>query len=112
MLLSAIAIAVECHFPRDPVWNPLEGHCVQGILVKYCQDTELQQDGDCSGSLGATHQCDVVAQPPRDKHIYAPLHPGPCTLDQVTNPCVDITSPPVAQIDYNAGLLNARKPCP
>lgn len=110
MLLSVTAFALVCPNPREPVWNPAEGTCVQGVLVRYCQDTELQTDGSCGLPDGASYRCaNYEAQ--KDKQIYAPMYEGQCSLDGESNPCVNVTEPPITQISYHDPALTGT-PCP
>lgn len=106
--LSAFALA-NCPGPRPPQWNGNYGRCVEGLFGNYCQDTELIQDGDCNGSATG-HVC-TTSTIEATKHIYAPRYSGNCTLDQITNPCDEITPDPPDKITYHDPLVDVRHPC-
>ena len=101
--LASVGLALaNCPGPVGPVWNPNEGKCVQGYLTKYCQDTELKQDGSCSGD-SQPNVCFVSSLPLyADKHVYVPMYSGQCSIaPDNSNPCVDVTAPPITRIQYH-----------
>lgn len=97
---AATALAL-CPGPRAAQWNASEGTCVEGFWGNYCQDTELVHDADCGGP-NQTNLCYVSTTTlNKAKRVYRPKYSGECTLNQETNPCVDVTAPPIDQIPYH-----------